>query len=157
MQDFYADLAAASLEDPKDFAESVLLLAKQNLGLVAGSFYLYTPETQTLRLKAQIGFSSVDYGDFHLSLASFAGESIRTGKTVVDSAPMHSDLFRDKKLLEHIQVGGIVAAPLPLSDLISGSHRRYLPLSTRVCSAPFPIRLGHNLRTLPSPPVPCNA
>ncbi len=115
MQDFYADLAAASLEDPKDFAESVLLLAKQNLGLVAGSFYLYTPETETLRLKAQVGFSCADYRDFHLSLESFAGESIRTGKAVVDSDPLHSDLFRDKKLLTHTHVGGIVAAPLPLT------------------------------------------
>lgn len=116
MQDFYADLAAASLEDPKDFAESVLLLAERNLDLVAGSFYLYTPDTSTLRLKAQVGFSCADYKDFQLPLDSFAGESIRTGKVVVNADPLRSDQFRDTMLLTNTPVGGIVAAPLSLTN-----------------------------------------
>jgi hypothetical protein len=115
MQDFYADLAAASLEDPKDFAESVLLLAQHHLNLVAGSFYLYTPATGTLRLKAQVGFSSTEYRDFQLSIDSFVGASIRAKEPVIEPDPAGSHLFRNKQLLANAEVGGIVAAPLPLT------------------------------------------
>jgi Histidine kinase-, DNA gyrase B-, and HSP90-like ATPase len=116
MEDFYADLATASLEDPKDFAESVLQIAQDSLDLAAGSFYLYTPETEMLRLKAQVGFSLTDYEDFQLSLDSFAGEAIRAGKIVVEADPMSSSLFREKKVLNAVRVGGLVAAPLSLAN-----------------------------------------
>jgi len=116
MPDLYAHLASASLESPKTFARSVLRIAKQHLGLVAGSFYLYTSDTRTLRLKAQVGFSISNYRDFQLSLDSFPGEAIKHGGAVIDSNPLGSHMYRDKQLLEGKHVGGIVAAQLPLVD-----------------------------------------
>jgi hypothetical protein len=113
MQDFYADLAAASLEDPKDFAEAVLLLAKENLGLAAGSFYLYTPETETLRLKAQVGFASAGRDDFQLAIDSFPGQAILAGEPVIAGSPALATL---RSRLPGAEVGGAIAAPLRLTS-----------------------------------------
>ena len=115
MQDLYDELGAASLEDPKAFTDSVLRLLVDQLKLAAGSFYVYSPDTATLRLKAQVGFNYSDYVDFQLPLDSFPGQAIAQGQPVVDAHPEQSPMFRDKQLLAGKTVGGVVAAPLPLS------------------------------------------
>lgn len=116
-RDFYDELVAASLEDPKAFAERFLLLAKMNLDLVAGAFYLYTPKTQILRLKAQVGLPAHEYRMFELPRDSLPGRAIHQDEVVFEEATPRSSFIRDNAFLESIEKGGVVAAPLSLAGV----------------------------------------
>lgn len=109
----YTQLAAASLGERRVFADSVLRLLCKELRLGAASFYTYTAETESLRLRAQVGFDYARYADFQLGLDSFPGIAIRTGRVIHEPDPGSSELYRDKALLDGRQAhGGLIAAPL---------------------------------------------
>src|SRR5947208_3387483 len=86
----YTQLAAASVGERKAFSESVLRLLCSELRLCAASFYTYTADTQSLRLRAQVGFNYADYSDFQLSLDSFPGHAIEQRRVIHEEDPASS-------------------------------------------------------------------
>ncbi len=110
--DVYARLAEASLDNPRAFVETLLSALFDQLGLVAATAYINSPNTGTFRLRGQVGFRYDDYKDFDLPAASFPGEAVRLRKVVFCEDVRESNLFRDKRLLRALPVRALVAIPL---------------------------------------------
>jgi hypothetical protein len=110
--DIYARLAEASLDDPSALVEALLSALFDQLGLLAASIYINSPNTEGVRLRGQVGFQYKAYKDFDLPYDSFPGEAVSRRDLVSSTDIATSPLYRDQSLLQALPIKSVVAIPL---------------------------------------------
>jgi histidine kinase/DNA gyrase B/HSP90-like ATPase len=116
--DLHAQLATASWEAPKPFAETLVRTLAERLGLAAASLWLYTDEQKPLRLRADIGMTTSAYESFELDLAAYPGQAVLQDDvlSLEPSDLLDSPYYRDKGILPADAKCGMVTGPLKVPD-----------------------------------------
>lgn len=112
--DLHAQLATASWEAPRPFAEALVSTLAERLGLAAASLWLYTDEERPLRLRAAVGMTTTAYESFELDLVAYPGQAVVTDAvlSIEHSELLGSPYYRDKGVLPEDAKGGMVTGPL---------------------------------------------
>lgn len=112
----------ATYRQPGEFASDLVHLLREELGLVAASFYLNCPELDAFKLKAAAGLDYEKYESFLLTNPSYVSVACDSKDTAVlcDEPPFDERLYRDRGLLAGRNVGGIIVVPIkPIGESAS--------------------------------------
>lgn len=83
VKDLSIQLGEIALQDPRSFADAMLKVLVNDLGLSGASLYLHTPGAERLRLRAKHGSSLPAWDSFELGLDSVPGHAALEGKTIL--------------------------------------------------------------------------
>jgi len=133
----YPRIANASLDQPKNFAKSVLAILRDIFPIKAVSLYTYSAKQKVLILRGQSGLSYSLYRSFTIPLETPAGDAIIAEATKSFPDVRKESRYVDRRLIDAFGLQSLVAVPLiASSDGVAASPN---PLGV-ICA--YPERAG---------------